>query len=260
MRDILLGAGQGSGRTPEAAAQENMRPVLPRRFYKSVTVAADGEAFAVLLDGKSVRTPAKAALVLPSEAAANLVAGEWEAQQAHIDPATMPLTRLVNTALDGVAGNIQPVLEDIVRFASNDLLFYRVSFPEALVENQQKHWDPLLDWVAGKTGARFETVEGVMHITQSREAITLFSARLKAYEAPLSLACLHTMTTLTGSALIAYALAEGEIDLEAAWAAAHVDEDHNITQWGEDYEAAKRRELRFLEMRAAHDLLAVLPR
>ena len=258
MRDILLGAGQGSGRTPEAAAQENMRPVLPRRFYKAVTVSQDGEAFAVLLDGKSVRTPAKAVLALPSEAAANLVAGEWEAQQEHIDPATMPITRLVNTALDGVAGNIQPVLEDIVRFASNDLLFYRASFPEALVENQQKHWDPVLDWVAEKTGARFETVEGVMHIAQSREAVALFSAHLKAYEAPLALASLHTMTTLTGSALIAYALAEGELNLDAAWAAAHVDEDHNIAQWGEDYEAAKRRELRFLEMQAAHNLLTAL--
>ena len=258
MRDILLGAGQEGEKTPEAAAQENMRPVLPKRFYKSVTVAPDSEAFAVLLDGRSVRTPAKAVLELPGEAAAKLVAAEWEAQKEHIDPATMPVTRLVNTALDGVAGNIQPVLEDIVRFASNDLLCYRASFPDMLVESQQKHWDPVLDWVTQKTGARFETVEGVMHITQSREAIALFSAHLKAYETPLELACLHTMTTLTGSALIAYALAEGELDLEAAWAAAHVDEDHNIAQWGEDYEAAKRRRQRHGEMQAAHDLLAAL--
>ena len=260
MRDILTGAGQGGERTPEAAAQENMRPVLPKRFYKSVTVAPGNGDFAVLLDGKSVRTPAKAVLALPSETAANLVAAEWQAQQEHIDPATMPVTRLVNTALDGVAGNIQPVLEDIVRFASNDLLFYRASFPEMLVENQRNHWDPVLDWIAAKTGARFETVEGVMHIAQTREAITLFSSRLRAYETPLALACLHTMTTLTGSALIAYALAEGELDLDAAWAAAHVDEDYNIAQWGEDYEVAKRREQRHREMQAAHDLLVALHR
>ncbi|WP_075996215.1 ATP12 family chaperone protein [Salaquimonas pukyongi] len=258
MRDILTGGGNGGERTPEAAAQENMRPVLPKRFYKTVSIAPQHDAYAVLLDGKSVRTPAKATLSLPGEAAARLVAGEWEAQGEHIDPAAMPVTRLVNTALDGIAGDTQPVLEDIVRFAASDLLFYRASYPEALVESQKQHWDPILDWVGTRTGARFECVEGVMHIDQSREALALFSAHLKPYDEPVALACVHTMTSLTGSALTAYALAEGEISLDAAWKAAHVDEDHNIAQWGEDHEAATRRKQRFAEMKAAADLLAAL--
>lgn len=232
-----------------------MRPVLPKRFYTEVTTRETEEgAFGVLLDGKSVKTPAKTILVLPTGESAELVAEEWRAQETHIDPAAMPKTRLANTALDGVANQTQAVMEDVVRFASNDLLFYRASHPENLVELQREKWDPFLDWYAETIGARFETVEGIMHVSQPKEAIAAFSQVLTKHAAPLKLACVHTMTSLTGSALIAFALAENAFGLEAGWEAAHVDEDFNISQWGEDYEAAKRRETRLGEMSAAHQL------
>lgn len=261
MRDILFDAEAAAARTPETAAQENMRPVLPRRFYKQVSVEpgkGDDGGFAVLLDGRGIKTPAKSALLLPVKSAAELVAKEWEAQGERIDPATMPMTRLANTAIDGIAANTQPVLEDIVRFAANDLLFYRASHPEALVELQRDHWDRVLDWLADKHAMRFETTESITHIPQSREAIALFSQAIAKHNAPLKLACLHTMTSLTGSALLAFALAEEGLKLDEAWAAAHVDEDYNISQWGEDYEAGKRREARLAEMTAAHDLFRTL--
>jgi chaperone required for assembly of F1-ATPase len=261
MRDLLFDAEAAASRTPERAAQENMRPVLPKRFYKEVTVAEEvGEtpAFAILLDGRSVKTPAKSKLVLPTRQAASLIAEEWERQEELIDPGTMPKTRLVNTAIDGIANEAQAVLEDIVRFAANDLLFYRASHPDTLVELQRKHWDAVLDWYETRQNMHFETTEGISHIPQPKEAITLFSAAIAKHDAPMKLACLHTATSLTGSALLAFALAEGALSLEDSWVAAHVDEDFNISQWGEDYEAGKRRRLRFSEMTAAHDLFRAL--
>jgi chaperone required for assembly of F1-ATPase len=254
MRDIFSELDSQNGKNPERAAQKAMRPQLPKRFYKSVDVKEEEGGFAVRLDGRAVRTPAKSLLVLPTQAAAEIVAAEWAAQEKEIDPATMPATRIANTAIDGITGNEQAVLEDVLKFASGDLLFYRAGHPQELVARQQEHWDPILDWMATETGARFETGEGIMHIEQPREAIGLFGARLAKHSDALRLACLHTFTTLTGSALIALALAEMTLTLEEAWAAAHVDEDWNISLWGEDHEAAKRRELRLAEMKAAHDL------
>ena len=163
-----------------------------------------------------------------------------------------------NTAIDGISADPQAVLEDIVRFASNDLVFYRASHPERLVENQRLHWDKVLDLVETQTGSRFEIVEGISHVTQPKEAVSLFSSHLGQHASPIKLACLHTMTTITGSALIAFCLVENLVDLEGAWSAAHVDEDHNISLWGEDYESGKRRENRKIEFSAAYNLFQAL--
>lgn len=235
-----------------------MRPVLPKRFYKEVGIGSEGDGFAILLDGRKVKTPAKNPFLVPTEAAAERVALEWREQAERIDPAKMPATRLVNTAIDGIANDTQAVLEDIVRFVSNDLLFYRASHPDTLVDLQRKHWDAILDRIEAETGAIFEIAVGISHVAQPREAVAAVGTRLSAHHEPIRLACLHTATTLTGSGLIAVALAEGWLDLESAWNAAHVDEDYNISQWGEDFEAAKRRTSRLVEMRAAHDLFRTL--
>ncbi|MGB7285609.1 MAG: ATP12 family protein [Salaquimonas sp.] len=258
MRDLIFDAEAATAKSPEAAAQQHMRPVLPKRFYKSVTIKADGDEWRILLDGRTVKTPAKSVLSLPTDAAARMVADEWDAQEKEINPAIMPVTRLANTAIDGISQDPQAVLEDVVSFASNDMLFYRGSHPETLIEAQRRHWDAILDLIQAETGARFETIEGISHIAQSKEAISLFSARLAKHNAPIKLACLHTMTTLTGSALIAFSLIENLISFDTAWAAAHVDEDHNISFWGEDYEAGKRRENRNKEMMAAYQLFMAL--
>lgn len=235
-----------------------MRPTLPKRFYKSVDIGEDPDGFSVLLDGKPLRTPAKNPLLLPTEAAAKLVASEWEGQEIHIDPAAMPITRLANTALDGVAENLQPVIEDILRFAGTDLLCYRAEHPANLVATQEAAWDPVLDWVADECGAVFETSNGILHVEQDSRTIAAFSNRISDHTDPFGLTCLHTMTSLTGSAILALAIAEGHLPPSEGWEIAHVDENFNIRQWGEDYEAAQRRLLRKSEMMAAAGLMAAV--
>lgn len=261
MRDLLsdLEAGNHlSDPDPVKRAQNQMKAPLAKRFYERVDVQEGPEGFAVHLDGKPVRTPGKAMLLLPTERAAKLVADEFSAQGETIDPVKMPVMRLVNTAIDGVAADTQAVLEDILRFSSSDLLCYRADAPERLVERQAEAWDPVLDWARSSLGARFFLAEGVMHVEQPRESIAGIGVHLRQREHPLKLAALHVMTSITGSALLALAVEAGQLDVEAAWLAAHVDEDWNAEQWGEDFEAGARRARRKSDFMAAVHLLEAL--
>jgi chaperone required for assembly of F1-ATPase len=261
MRDILndLEAGkQLSDPDPVRRAQIQMKTHLPKRFYKAVSVGPAEDGFAVHLDGKPVRTPGKALLVLPTEKAAALVADEFAAQGATIDPVTMPVMRLVNTAIDGVASDPQAVLEDILRFASSDLLCYRAETPQGLVDRQNEHWNPIIDWARSALGARFHLAEGVIHVEQPRESIAVLGVHLAQRADPLRLAAIHVMTSLTGSALLALAVDFGEIDGDAAWTAGHVDEDWQAEHWGHDAEAVARRSARKRDMMAAVGLLEAL--
>ncbi|MDX8440164.1 ATP12 family chaperone protein [Mesorhizobium australafricanum] len=261
MRDILedLEAGKLlSDPDPVRRAQIQMKTPLPKRFYKAVSVVPAEGGFAVHLDGRPVRTPGKAVMVLPTEKAAALVADEFSAQDEVVDPVTMPVMRLVNTAIDGVASDPQAVLEDVLRFASSDLLCYRADGPQGLVDRQNKLWDPVLDWAHGHLGARFNLAEGIIHVEQPREAIAVLGAHLGQRSEPMRLAAIHVMTALTGSALLALAVDFGELDGEEAWAAGHVDEDWQIEHWGHDAEAVARRSARKRDMMAAVSLLEAL--
>lgn len=258
MRDFLKQLDKTGRQDPVHAARQAMRAPLTRRFFKTAETAAADNGFAVLLDGKAVRTPARRALILPTAAAAEIIANEFRSQESVIDPGQMPATRLVNTTIDGVVDDPQAIAEDIVKFAASDLICYRADAPHSLVRRQADAWDPLLDWVQGEFGANFVLAQGVMPVSQPREVIVAFATRLKMHDEPFRIACLHTMTSLTGSAILALAVAEGFIAVDVGWEAAHIDEDWNISQWGEDSEAAQRRGLRKLEMMAAANLLAAL--
>jgi len=236
---------------PVKRAQIQMRQPLHKRFYKEAAVVQVQEGFAVQLDGKSVRTPGKSLLALPTRAAAQLVADEFAAQGDTIDPVSMPVLRLANTAIDGVAQDVQAVLEDVMRFSSSDLLCYRADAPEALVERQADAWDPVLDWVRSALGARFYLAEGVMHVEQPRESISAVGLWLHQRAEPFRMSAIHLMTSLTGSALVAIAVEAQAIDADAAWSAAHVDEDWTIEHWGEDVEASERRKARRRDFDAA---------
>lgn len=263
MRDILndLEAGRLlSDPDPMRRAQLQMRTPLPKRFYKNVAVAEGEGGFVVQLDGKAVKTPGKALLVLPTERSAHLVADEFAAQGETLDLATMPVYRLVNTAIDGVANDPQAVLEDILRFSSSDLLCYRADGPETLVRRQNEAWDPVIDWARAALGARFVLAEGVIHVEQPREAIAAIGVHLGQRAEPLRLAALHVMTSLTGSALLALAVDFGEMDAETAWNAAHVDEDFQAEHWGQDAEAIARRTNRRRDLTAAAALIAAVYR
>jgi chaperone required for assembly of F1-ATPase len=227
---------------------------LPKRFYKEVAVKDEGGETALLLDGKPVHTPGKARLALPTRAAADAVAKEWRAQGERIDPSTMPLTRLANSTIDGVRGSEQAVAADIVRHAGSDLVSYRAKGPQGLIAAQAKHWDPLLAWAERELNAPLRQVAGVVHVQQPASSLAAIERRLGAFSA-FELAALHVMTQLTGSALLPLAVALGKLTPEQAWAAAHVDEDWQISQWGEDAEAAARRAHRKRDFDAAAKML-----
>lgn len=258
MRNDLfnLDAKEGlSDPDPVRRAQIQSKLPLPKRFYKDAQVAECDGRFVVELDGRRVKTPARQDLALPTQAAAQLVADEFAAQEKEIDPARMPATRIANTAIDGIVQDPQAVLEDVLRFAASDMLCYRAGSPERLVARQTELWDPLVDWAGASLGARFMLAEGVMHIEQPREALAAFSVHLLQFSDPFAIAALHTITTLTGSAILALAVAKGEISGAEAWKLAHVDEDWTIEHWGEDAEASERRAIREREMIAAVQML-----
>jgi chaperone required for assembly of F1-ATPase len=196
-------------------------------------------------------------LAAPTLALAEAIAAEWQAQKDVIDPAKMPLTRLANAIIDGVADAPQPVAAEIAKYLASDLLLYRASSPPGLVERQAQHWDPILDWARQALGADFKLGEGVVHVAQPEAALA--AARAAIPLEPWRLGAVHAMTTLTGSALIALAMARGALSADAAWQAAHVDEDWNLAQWGRDEMAAARREFRFAEFQAAATVLACCP-
>jgi len=261
MRDILEDAEGAASRGdvgPGKANRERDLQKFPRRFYKTADIVKSETGFSVELDGRPVKTPGQQLLTLPGEASARLVADEWNAADEVINPLKMPATRLVNTAIDGVVNEMQAVMEDITRYATSDLVCYRAATPHGLVEKQREHWDPILDWAQESLGATFETGEGITFVTQPKESIALFGARLKNHADPFKLASMHTFTSLSGSALIALALAEGHLDAETAWASAHVDEDWNISQWGEDYEAQERRAQKWIDFSVADKLFKAL--
>jgi chaperone required for assembly of F1-ATPase len=239
-----------SDENPMGKAQRLARQTLPRRFYKDVTVGPHQAGFAVLLDGKVAKTPARKPLAVARKDVAEALAAEWRAQEGELAPATMPLTRLVNVAIDRVASESPAVRDDIVRHAGGDLLFYRAEGPQSLVEAEDRLWSPIIASAEKALGVRFILAEGIVPVAQSAVALAAVARAVAPYDG-LDLAALHTVTTLTGSALIALALAEGRLTPEAAFEAAHADEDWQMRHWGRDDTALAEREARWREMRAA---------
>ena len=237
---------------PRELARRNMRS-FKRRFYAAVAVRGEPDRFAVLLDERPIKTPARRALAAPRRPLAETIAEEWRGQAEFIDPAGMPMTRLANSIIDGVTVAEGDVAAEIVKYLGSDLVCYRASTPQGLVARQAQHWDPILAWARAALGAAFVTVGGVAFRPQPDEAIARASAAIP--RDPWRLGAVHVATTLTGSALIALALAAGELGLDAAWTAAHVDEDWNMEFWGRDDLAMKRRAYRFAEMTAAAQVL-----
>lgn len=228
----------------------------PRRFYRTASAEPAGDGtFVLRLDGRPARTPARAPLALPTAALGEAVAVEWREQGERIDPATMPLTRLANTAIDGISRETEAVRADIARYAGSDLVAYRAGAPERLVAEQAAAWDPVLDWAQAALGARFVPSEGVMFVEQPETSLERVRERLARERSPFRLGALHVMTTLTGSLLLALMHADGALSADAAWAAAHVDELFQESQWGQDSEAAARRDARRSEFEAASRLL-----
>ena len=237
-------------------ARRDLNKTLPGRFYDEVTVQQRDGTFVLLLDGRAAKSAGRNHLALPCLAAARALADEWSAQGETIEPASMPLTRIVNSAIDGVALRLGATVDEIARYAGADLVCYRAAGPRMLIEAQAAAWDPILAFAREKLGAHFICIEGVVFIEQSelaraavKEAVTRVANRGPAE--PFAVAALQVMTTLTGSVLLALAVAHGAHTPAEAWVAAHVDEDFEMRAWGEDAEALQRRARQWREMEAA---------
>ena len=256
MRELFdEGAGQ-SPLDPEEAVRRTTRAPQRKRFYKEAGVTDTDGGFGITLDGKPVRTPSGHPLTAPTREIAEGMAAEWNAQVELIDPLTMPLTRFANSVGEGVIGRVELVADDIAKYLGSDLLFYRAAHPEALVAREAALWDPVLFWAAETLGAHFILAEGIVHVRQPDAAIA--AARAALPRDPWSVAAMHVVTTLTGSALLALALKHGRLDPDQVWAAAHVDEDWNSEKWGIDEEVAARRAARLVDFRAAATVLKSL--
>ncbi len=238
----------------ERLSKDRVDRPLPKRFYKAVSVGND---LTILLDGRAVKTPLKQKLVLPTRVLAEAIGEEWVAVDKVINPALMPLTKLANTAIDTVTASRDHVVGEIVAYAGNDLVCYRAEKPSDLVALQADAWDPVLLWAKATLGAEFLKTTGVIHIDQPQAALSEMLSRLLILD-NFRLTAIHSAMTLTGSALLALMLHAHAISAAQAWAAAHVDEDFQIAQWGPDAQAAQRREWRKADFYAAVRLMELL--
>lgn len=230
-----------------------------KRFYKETGVDEGEGGFRVLLDGKPMRTPAKAVLVVPTRALAEAIAAEWAAvpERAEINAAHLPLTRLAATGIDRVVARRDEVIADTSKYAGSDLLCYRAAGPDSLVGLQRERWDPLLAWAVERHGARLITAEGIGFVEQAAEA----RARLHeavASHGDLALSALYNLTHTAGSVVIALAVSDGRLDAVDAFAAAQTDELYQVDRWGDDPIAEKQREGVRRDIEAAARFLSLL--
>src|SRR3954468_12717984 len=256
MRELFDEAAATSPLDPQELVRRGVRAPRRKRFYAKAGVLEAPGGFVIALDDKPIRTPSGRQVVVPAREIADAIVAEWNTQQEFIDPLSMPLTRFANSVVDGVIDRVDAVTEDVAKYFETDLVFYRAGHPEALVAREAEHWDPLVFWAADALGAHFILTEGIVHVRQPDSAVA--AARAALPRDPWSIAALHVITSLTGSALLALALLRGVLDQDQVWAAAHVDEDWNIDKWGVDEEVAARRAAGLVDFQAAASLLKAL--
>lgn len=225
-----------------------------KRFWNDVTITAER---GIALDGRPVRTPGRLALVLPTEALADAVAGEWRAAEGEIDPRAMPLTGLANTAIERVAPDPATFAASLAAWGESDMLCYRAETPEPLVERQAAAWDPLLDWARTRYDVHFVVTTGIMHQPQPPATLARLGEAVAA-RSPFELAPLAPIVTITGTLVGALALIEGAVDSATLWTAAHIDEDWQAELWGRDPLALAAYEERQRDFDAAVRFLGLL--
>ena len=228
-----------------------------KRFYKEAAAVAANQGWSIELDGRPIKTPARQPLAAPTRGLAEAIADEWRAQGDSIDPRSMPLTGLANAAIDRVAPDPTAFARDLARYGEGDLLCYRADHPADLVARQAESWDRLLGWARGRYDVTFEIVTGIIHRPQPPATVARLAEAVAARDA-FALAGLSPLVTIGGSLVIALALAEGAIEAEPAFDAAHLDELFQAEQWGEDALALEAREARRRDFNAAARFLSLL--
>lgn len=214
-----------------------------KRFWKEAkSVKTDG-GWTVELDGRPVRTPAKAPLVVPTRAMADLIATEWDAQQGKIDPTTMPATRSANAAIDKVALQHAEVADMLAAYGDADLLCYRASHPQELIDRQAAIWGPVLDWAAQDLGARLTPVSGIMHAPQDAAVLARLTAMVHAFT-PFQLAAFHDLVSISGSLILGFAATRAHKPIDQLWTISRLDESWQEEQWGVDEDAAAQADVK----------------
>jgi len=228
-----------------------------KRFYAAAEAQPADGGWGVALDGRAIRTPARALLAVPTEQLARAIAAEWAAQGEEVKPATMPLTGLSNAAIDRVAADRDAFVASLAAYGDGDVLLYRAEHPADLVRRQDEVWNPILDWAERRYGVEFELAQGVIHKAQPSATLARLRAAL-AERSDFALAALQPLVTISGSLVIALALAEGHLDVERAWTAGQLDELYQVEQWGEDDLALTARTARRVSFDAAAAMLSLL--
>ena len=219
-----------------------------KRFWTAAEAAEVAGGFGVRLDGRAVRTPARAELVVPTRALAAEIAAEWDAQEGKIRPVTMPMTCAVNAAIDRVAREPAAVAAVLAAYGDTDLLCYRADSPAALTARQAAAWDPLLDWAESAFGARLRPTTGVMPVPQDRAATDRLHDALRLLDI-WALTAAHDLICLSGSLVIGLAALHEVAPPGTLWKTARIDETWQEEQWGFDPEAhatAERKRAEFL--------------
>lgn len=230
-----------------------------KRFWTAADVAETEGGYTVTLDGRPVRTPAKAAFVVPTRALAEACAAEWEAQVDEVRPDTMPRTRTANSAIDKVAVQKEEVSSLIAAYGETDLLCYRAEAPDGLIARQAEAWDPLLDWAAETLGARLVPVAGVIARPQDQVALAKLAEATAAFDA-FELAAFHDLVALSGSLVIGFAAVHRAQPADRLWEISRIDEDWQEEQWGVDEEAAAQAALKRRAFLDAAEILELLGR
>lgn len=214
-----------------------------KRFWKTVTLRETQGGFAVDLDGRSLKTPGRAPLVVPTRALAEMIGAEWDAQGDEIRPETMPATRAANAAIDKVRGQFAEVAALLTAYGETDLLCHRAQSPAELVARQAAAWDPLLDWSTRRFGVAWRVTTGVMPVTQPPETLARIAAHVAGFSA-FALTAFHDLVTLPGSLVIGLAASERIAETDDLWRWSRIDEDWQIEQWGADQEAREQADFR----------------
>ena len=214
-----------------------------KRFWKEVSVEAEAEGFAIALDGRRVKTPAKAPLLVPGQAMAEAIAAEWEAQDEGINPETMPCTKSANAAIDKVANQHGEVADMLADYGDSDLLCYRAEAPQELVQRQNETWNPILDWAAQEFGPRLEPRQGLMHRPQDPTSLQVLRRAVHDLS-NFQLAAFHDLVSMSGSLILGFAAAKDCRSPDEIWRISRLDEAWQEEQWGRDEEAAEIAELK----------------
>ena len=252
LEDAFAHSNDGYGR-----AQKHLQRDLPKRFHQQTGVAELEDGFAVTLDGRPTRTPGKLPVRVPVRGIAEIMAGEWEAQEKHIDPDIMPHVRLINAAVEGTEDVLPDLKAEILKYAAGDMLYYRADTPRELIAEQKKYWDAALQALSAQFDVVFKTTTGIQHQEQPARTLVALEKSLETVGF-FGATAMASITSLTGSGLLAIALRYELLTPEAVWTAGHVDENYNVRLWGQDHEADHRRQKRHAEFDAAVAVLELI--